>query len=246
MARYVDEIMNPELFFLRPQDTVGTALLGILSLGITAAPVVDPQRRPAGVVSLRDLVSATGGNTVGERMTAPAVTVARSAEIRDAGRTLAERDVHRLIVVDDEDRAVGVVSSLDLVRALLELPVTHPATFPHQDAAGVSWSDPFVLDADQIPSAPAGPGLFVLMHDELNRVVVPLWAEASEDVRARLLELTQAPHLQDVWLRRILEHDVEHLRVRVASVLDDGLRHASLDYARTQVAAASQPAGART
>ncbi|MEC7521255.1 MAG: CBS domain-containing protein [Myxococcota bacterium] len=241
MARYVDEIMNPELFVLRPQDTVGTAMLGILSLGVTAAPVVDVERRPLGVVSLRDLVSATGGPTVGDRMSRPAITIQRGAEIRDAGREIAEYDVHRLIAVDEAGRAVGVVSSLDVVRALLELPVTHPAAFPHQDAAGVSWSDPFVLDADHVPIAPEGPGLLVLMHDELHRPVMPLWAEASEDVRARLGELVEAPHLQDVWLRRILEHDVPHLRVRVASVLDPGLRGASLDHARTQIAASRRP-----
>ena len=239
MSRYVNEIMNPELFFLRPADTVGSALLAILSLGVTAAPVVDSERRPAGVVSLRDLISDYGGEFVGERMTSPAATVPANAEIPDAGRKLAELGVHRLIVVDEEGRAIGIVSSLDLLRALLDMPVRHPAAFPHQDAEGVSWSDPVELDAAKVDVAPEGPGLFVLVHDEVGRASIPLWAEAATSVRTRLSALLAAPHEEDAWLRRILEKDTSHLRFRVAAVADPARRAASLERARERIASAA-------
>jgi len=243
MARRVDEIMNAELFFIRPGDPVDMALLGILSLGITAAPVVDPERRPVGVVSLRDLVGASGVS-VGERMTSPADTVPGDMPIDEAARALAQRDRHRFVVVDAEGRAAGVVSSLDLLRAVLGLPPRHPAAFPHQDAAGVSWSDPFALELEATSAAPDGPGLLVLLHDAPGRTTRPVWAEASRNVRVRLHELLAAPHEADPWLRRILEHDTAHLRVKTAAVLDPVSRGTALDRALAEIAAARGPAQA--
>jgi len=241
MARRVDEIMNGELFFLRPSDPVDMAILGILSLGVTAAPVVDSDKRPVGVVSLRDLIGASG-DSVGERMTRPADTVRADAPIDETARALAQRDRHRFVVVDDEERAVGVVSSLDLLRAVLELPARHPAAFPHQDASGVQWSDPFELDLEQTDRAPAGPGLLVLLHDAPDRPTQPVWAEASRDVRHRLHELLAAPHEQDAWLRNVLEHDTAHLRVKTAAVVDPISRGTALDRALAEISASREPA----
>jgi len=237
MARHVSEIMNAELFFIRPSDSVDMALLGILSLNVTAAPVVDSDRRPVGVVSLRDLIGASG-ESVGERMTSPADSVRDDAAIDEVARELAQRDRHRFVVVDADGRAVGVVSSLDLLRAVLELPPRHPAAFPHQDAAGVQWTDPFELELERTSAAPAGPGLLVLLYDAPGRSTRPVWAEASRDVRRRLHELLAAPHEQDAWLRGILEHDTAHLRVRTAAVLDPVSRDTALDRALAEVAAA--------
>lgn len=238
MSRYVHEIMNPELFFLRPSDSVGDALLGILSLSITAAPVVDEEHRPVGVVSLRDLVG-TGGPAVGDRMSAPVATAARDDAIEDAGRELARSDRHRLVVVDDDGRAVGVVSALDLLRASLDVPPRHPAAFPHLDAAGVSWSDPFELTLDALEAAPDGQGLFVLFHDEVGKVSLPVWAESSHNVRTRLTELVGAPRAQDPWLREILTRDATHLRVRAAALVDAEKQAQALELARRNIRSAA-------
>lgn len=244
MSRHVHEVMNPELFVLRPTDTVGSALFTILSLGVTAAPVVDGERRPTGVVSLRDLISDYGGEHVGDRMTTPAATITSDAEIDEAARVLTDQNLHRLVVVDGDCRAVGVVTSVDLLRALLDMPVRHPSTFPHADAAGVSWSDPFTLDFESLELAPEGPGLFVLLHDEVGRVALPVWAEANLSLRERLRALLVQPLEQDTWLRRVLEGDISHLRFRVASVADPEMRAESLARARARiVSAAGLPGG---
>ncbi len=75
MARFVDEIMNRELFSLGPNDPAARALEHLLSLGITSAPVLDRQRRPIGVASLRDLIPARAGATVHDRLTAPPIAL---------------------------------------------------------------------------------------------------------------------------------------------------------------------------
>ncbi|HJL18771.1 MAG TPA: CBS domain-containing protein [Sandaracinaceae bacterium LLY-WYZ-13_1] len=239
MAKYVHEVASTELFFLRPSDTVGNAILGILSLGVSSAPIVDGERRPVGVVSLHDLVGQVGGATVGERMTSPALTVDENATIEAAGKELVERDVHRVVVTDADGRAVGVVSSLDLVRALLGLPAHHPDAFPHQDAAGLSWSELHELDVEHSEAAPDGPGLFVLVYDEKGRPSVPVWAEQSPNVRTRLHQIIAGPQDDQPWLQRILEHDGAALRFRAASVPDPYARAKALERAQAEVASAS-------
>jgi CBS domain-containing protein len=55
-------------------------------------------------------------------MTTPPVTVHVGTSLARAAQLMVTRHIHRLVVVDDEDSPIGVVSSLDLLRALLKDP----------------------------------------------------------------------------------------------------------------------------
>ncbi|GAA0229829.1 CBS domain-containing protein [Actinomadura nitritigenes] len=57
---------------------------------------------------------------VREAMTAPAVTIAPSATVRQAMRVLLEHDVTALPVVGETGRLVGIVSEMDLLRGAFE------------------------------------------------------------------------------------------------------------------------------
>jgi CBS domain-containing protein len=90
-------------------------------------PVVDPSGRLVGVVSQTDLVRLWASSVassdwpallVRDVMTAPAVTIRGSASLKQAARLMTERDVDRLVVVgEDAETALGVISASDLVRA---------------------------------------------------------------------------------------------------------------------------------
>lgn len=88
-----------------------------------------------GVISQTDLVVARSsamisGNweqmRVRHLMTAPAVTVHTGTTLARAAQLMVARHIHRLVVVDDEDVPIGVVSSLDLLRVLLKDPKISP------------------------------------------------------------------------------------------------------------------------
>ncbi len=225
MALRVREIMNPELFSVGPEEPAERALAGILALGITGVPVVDPQGKPVGLVSLRDLVGDGCGTTAGERMTRPPATVPAEARIGEAARRLARTRYHRLIVVDEGGRAVGMVSSLDLIRGLLGLPAPHPASFPHLDReTGLSWTDELPLEMNELPAAPEGPGVLVLIHGGAGVAERVVWAESAENVRSRLREMLTAarPDLLAAWL----EHG--GLLFRAASAPDPAERAEAL------------------
>lgn len=224
MAATVKEIMNTEVFCVGPDARASETTHGILSLGITGAPVVDERRRPLGMVSLRDLAGQQDDTSVAILMTSPAGVVRCEASISEAGHRLAETGYHRLMVIDEAGCLVGVVAALDVVRALLGHPVVHPAAFPHLDAeTGLTWTDDAPLVRGKLQVAPDGPGVLVLLY---GGAFVPeriVWTESCANVRARLKEILWTPQEPALaaWL------DKRPLRFRAAS-LEDAQRRRQL------------------
>lgn len=234
MARTVGEIMNRELFGV-PEDAHSDDVLdAILAYGITAVPVLDDDRRPIGVTSLRDLLRPERAS----KITRPALTIGPDATLERAATTMDDAGCHHLVVVDEHGRAVGMVSSLDLVRALVGRPVKHPSTFPHRDRRfGIHWSDDEVLDAEHAEHAPDAPGILVLVRGAAGVEDVVVWVESVHALRARVRELVEVPQDDEPALARILGR--AGLRFRCA-VVSDSAQRASI--ARTlRDAANAQP-----
>jgi CBS domain-containing protein len=225
MAKLVREIMNQDVFSLRPDESAEQALDWIVALGITGAPVVDQGRRVVGHASFRDLLVRRNGPLVSDRMTTPVEVVSPPTPIEDAGRRMARLGVHRLVVTE-ETKVVGVVSALDVMSALLGVPVVHPPAFPLFDRTlGISWTDEAELAIDALERAPDGPGLFVLIDSAPLRRDWIAWIEAAPNVRTRLDELLSAPQ-SDVLLGRIL---AGKLRFRAAAVANEGDQRRALE-----------------
>ena len=111
---------------------------------ISALPVVGAAGRVIGIVTKGDLLHAAGldeghtfwdilrhvigerrvatGNheTVGDTMSAPAVTLAPEADLAEAARAKRERGIKRLPVVDEAGKLLGIISRADIVRAVGE------------------------------------------------------------------------------------------------------------------------------
>lgn len=235
MPSTVKEIMNRELLTVRPETSAREARDLLRGYAIGAAPVVDESHCLLGVVSVRDLLDATG--PVAQCMTRPAVCVGSSASISAAARQLALSDRHHLVVVDGAGSPVGMISTLDALRALLDLPARHPKLFPHWDeATQTSWTDDWLLDEDNVMRAPQGPGVLVLTTGHLGETDAIVWAEPCDDVRARARELVRSPKGQSLALARVLclcglrfraaASSDGALAERVASLLRDRIEHA--------------------
>jgi CBS domain-containing protein len=94
-------------------------------------PVVDELGSLVGVLSETDLVRARTtehmwdgwpGLKVRHLMTSPAITAIASTPLDEAVRTMEERHIHRLVVVeeDEEETPIGVISMTDVVHAMAE------------------------------------------------------------------------------------------------------------------------------
>jgi CBS domain-containing protein len=111
---------------------------------ISGLPVVDGERRVLGVLSEGDILykeSETPGRpgflerllapgsaplelkltarTVGQAMSAPALTIGPRRPVTEAATVMIEDGVNRLPVVDHEERLMGIITRADLVRAFV-------------------------------------------------------------------------------------------------------------------------------
>ena len=109
--------------------------------GVSALPVLEADGRVIGVVSEADLLAKeeyreeppglnepreriarllkSGGLTAGDVMSSPAVSVHEDAQLTEAARIMARKQVKRLPVVDGEGRLTGIVSRSDLLKVFL-------------------------------------------------------------------------------------------------------------------------------
>jgi CBS domain-containing protein len=98
---------------------------------VSGLPVVDANGATAGVISQTDVMVARSSAMIAANwdrlrvrhvMTTPAISVHVGTSIQRAAQLMVVRHIHRVVVVDAEDRPVGVVSSIDLLRLLLKDP----------------------------------------------------------------------------------------------------------------------------
>jgi CBS domain-containing protein len=109
----------------------------ILVHGVSGLPVVDEDGTLLGVVSQTDFMHLANpdvrallhhkasGIRVGEVMSRPAVTVELSTPLVEAARRMVTERVHRVVVVDDDHRPIGVLSAMNFVNLLADGGVGH-------------------------------------------------------------------------------------------------------------------------
>jgi CBS domain-containing membrane protein len=156
----VGEVMTREILALAPDTSLPTAARLFATRHITGAPVIDVSGRVLGVVSQTDLVDPDGarsegaghsiyyriadGHTVAEGealvdaegvvsdvMSPSVLAIGPDAPILEAVRAMVAEGVHRLLVADD-GKLVGIVTSMDVLRALLG-PAAHDGVDREQD-----------------------------------------------------------------------------------------------------------------
>ncbi len=215
--------MTPQLFSLCPDDAAAEALDYLQMLNIHAAPVVDEaSHEPLGVISISDLTGELGPHQVQDLMSTPARVTILSAAVHEAAQQIAETGLHHLVVVDDGGSAVGFLSVVDVVRALLQ-PSEGAEASPVEVDSPLEWSDREALSETGLLAAPDGPGVFVLLKVDPGKAEVFVWAEETENVRARLATIRSDPSPR---LARFIEAD--RLRFRAAAAKTEDERAAVL------------------
>jgi CBS domain-containing protein len=109
---------------------------------VSGAPVVDPHGRCIGVLSSRDFITWAGkegkpvsfiapwgemigvegdrDNEIRHYMTVDVVTAAPATPISELAQKMVDAHIHRVVVVVDQDRPCGIVTSTDLLAALAQ------------------------------------------------------------------------------------------------------------------------------
>ena len=128
----IDRIMTINPVMIGPGDSAAKARELLETSAIHHLPVVE-NGRLVGIVSSADLlklyvldqeVALSALATVSQIMELKPVVLTTTATLRDAAEKLMNGGFHALPVVDDDRNLVGIVTSVDLIDALLKsLPV---------------------------------------------------------------------------------------------------------------------------
>jgi CBS domain-containing protein len=125
----VANLMTTSPVVVTEHDAIAGVAELLAGYEITGLPVVDAADRLIGVISQTDLVRLRGstlpwagwhGLMVRDLMTAPAKTISGSAPLDEAARQMTAEHVHRLVVVDDQETPIGVISESDIVREIAD------------------------------------------------------------------------------------------------------------------------------
>ncbi len=134
----VRDIMTTDVHTLQASASVAEAARELTSHCITGAPVLDGGRI-VGVVSTTDLVEpqnwpASGGQpTVDVVMTRLVYAVRPGDPVMTAVRMMASENIHRAVVVADDGRLVGIVTPMDVMRALARGDGVQDGDYVHED-----------------------------------------------------------------------------------------------------------------
>ena len=121
----VAEAMTRDPLTFRPDTAIGNAVSSMLSHKVSGAPVLDAAGALAGVITAKDCFRAAlhasyhqeWSRTVGDYMTDRVETLDAETDLVTAAQRFMERDFRRFPVTSD-GRLVGIVTRLDLLRAL--------------------------------------------------------------------------------------------------------------------------------
>jgi CBS domain-containing protein len=123
----IRDIMTSEPEFCTPEDTVTEAARIMASCDCGLVPIVESRdtRRAIGCVTDRDIVVrviAQGKDprtvSCGDVMSQELVTCRGDAEDDGVAKLMQERQVRRVLVVDEYDALEGVVSTADLAQSI--------------------------------------------------------------------------------------------------------------------------------
>lgn len=119
----IRDIMSRNVFTLSEQASLEDAAWGLTANGVSGAPVRDANGRLVGVLSKSDLVDPDRGQdgeerTVGEAMTPALLAMNADEPAMAAVRLMVADGIHRVIVIDERGRLAGIVTPMDVLRAL--------------------------------------------------------------------------------------------------------------------------------
>ena len=120
----VDAIMNTDVVTVTRDHTVLRAARLMREQNVGSVIVVDDHGRPIGLLTDRDItikVVAEGGSPetpIDEVMSTPVYAIPESTLIFDMLREMSRRKVHRVPVIDEHKRLIGIVSVDDALLLL--------------------------------------------------------------------------------------------------------------------------------
>jgi CBS domain-containing protein len=168
----VRDLMQSDVRTTTPEVSLKDVARTLVENRISGMPVCDGEGKVVGVISEGDILFKERGRpeqrsaplgwlldggsrtdlkkatarTVGDAMTAPAVTIRPSSSATAAARLMIEQGVNRLPVVVQDGRIVGIVTRADLVRAFTRQDAEIAIEIQKDILERVLWAEPSAID----------------------------------------------------------------------------------------------------
>lgn len=120
----VEEIMTKNVMTVAPNTKVDDLAWGLTQKGVSGAPVQDAGGHILGLVTKSDLTdpnrpSKLHGATAEDVMSPFVFAIATGETVFEAAKRMVDTGSHRLVVVDEQGHLAGIISTMDVVRALV-------------------------------------------------------------------------------------------------------------------------------
>ena len=168
----VRDLMQSDVRTTTPEESLKDVARTLVDNRISGMPVCDAEGKVVGVISEGDILFKERGRpeqrsaplgwlldggsrtdlkkatarTVGDAMTAPAVTIRPSSSATAAARLMIEKGVNRLPVVMQDGRVVGIVTRADLVRAFTRQDAEIAIEIQKDILERVLWAEPSAIN----------------------------------------------------------------------------------------------------
>ena len=170
----VQDVMTRDVLAVTPRTPYREIVDSLVGRQVTAAPVVDEERRVVGVVSEADLLhkvefigderhrrtferpsrrsarNKAHAAAAADLMTVPAITVRPETSVVAAARRMETERVKRLPVVDADGRLVGIVSRRDLLRMHMRPDPEIRDDIVENVLRRALWIDPVSVEVDVV------------------------------------------------------------------------------------------------
>lgn len=211
----VKDVMTPDPVTVGPDEPLRQVADLLATHGISGLPVVGPAGEPLGVVSEADLIAKEAGQpearsglgwrwlfpgqgdaearaklaarTAGEAMSSPAIVIRPETAIVEAARTMTERRVNRLPIVDRSGTLVGIVTRADLVRMFVRSDAEIRREIEHDVIVKMLWMEPSRV---RVQVADGAVSLSGRVQTRLDGELLPRLVERVPGVVAVTSELT--------------------------------------------------------
>ena len=119
------DLMTKEVITVNEKMSVVDLAKILCENKISGVPVVDKDKKLVGVVTEKDLINIIfSGNVrntkVGDIMSRNIIKFTPDTDIDKIALAISEKNVRRVIIVDDKDKVVGIVSRRDIIKMLIE------------------------------------------------------------------------------------------------------------------------------
>ena len=121
--RLVRDIYHKGVIFCKPDTPLQEVVRVMADTEVHAIMVADREGEPpVGVVSHTDAIVHYGEDLTAiqahEAMTTNVISISEGAAVEEAARKLLESHVHRLLVVGEDGKPLGILSTTDIIREM--------------------------------------------------------------------------------------------------------------------------------